>query len=134
MLQPLPDLDQYPVTDLLAERIIEALEAVDVDQQHGRDVARRARLAQDLLAQLQESRELTYVFISHDMDTVRHFCTRVAVMRNGKFVEEGATQQVLEEPQHAYTQALMKAAMKPIPFRGQQGQNAGAQVLETELR
>lgn len=87
-----------------------------------------------MLAQLQESRGLTYVFISHDMDTVRHFCTRVAVMRNGKFVEEGATQQVLEEPQHAYTQALMKAAMKPIPFRGKQGQNAGAQVLETEPR
>lgn len=87
-----------------------------------------------MLARLQESRGLTYVFISHDMDTVRHFCTRVAVMRHGKFVEEGDTHTVLNEPREEYTQALMKAAMEPIPYRRNGSESAGTIVMESELR
>ena len=55
MLQALSDLDQDAVAHLLPQRIVEALEAIHVDQQHGRAVPRRARLAQRLLARLQEA-------------------------------------------------------------------------------
>lgn len=69
-----------------------------------------------MLAKLQVARDLTYVFISHDIDTVRHFCSRVAVMHHGQFVETGITHDVLSNPQQPYTQALMAAALPPIPY------------------
>ncbi|QNE15925.1 ABC transporter ATP-binding protein [Pseudarthrobacter sp. NBSH8] len=69
-----------------------------------------------MLAKLQLARGLTYVFVSHDIDTVRHFCSRVAVMHHGRFVETGSTHDVLANPQQPYTQALMAAAMPPIPY------------------
>lgn len=69
-----------------------------------------------MLAKLQVARDLTYVFISHDIETVRHFCSRVAVMHQGQFVETGATHAVLSSPQQAYTQELMAAALPPIPY------------------
>ncbi|AUI50580.1 ABC transporter ATP-binding protein [Arthrobacter crystallopoietes] len=69
-----------------------------------------------LLADLRLSRGLTYIFISHDIETVRHFCSRVLVMRRGKFVEIGTSRQVLTEPREPYTQALMSAAMPPVPY------------------
>ncbi|MEZ2388062.1 ABC transporter ATP-binding protein [bacterium RCC_150] len=69
-----------------------------------------------MLARLQRSRGLTYVFVSHDIETVRHFCSRVAVMHRGRFVETGTTDNVLFDPQQPYTQALMSAAMPPIPY------------------
>lgn len=69
-----------------------------------------------MLAKLQVARGLTYVFVSHDIDTVRHFCTSVAVMHRGRFVETGSTDDVLSHPQESYTQTLMSAAMPPIPY------------------
>ncbi|WP_415854667.1 ATP-binding cassette domain-containing protein [Sinomonas sp. G460-2] len=69
-----------------------------------------------MLSELQRARGLTYVFISHDIDTVRHFCSRVAVMHRGRFVEEGPARDVLNDPQQPYTQALMAAAMPPLSY------------------
>ena len=69
-----------------------------------------------MLSKLQRARGLTYVFISHDIDTVRHFCSRVAVMHRGRFVEEGTARDVLNDPQQPYTQALMAAAMPPLAY------------------
>jgi ABC-type oligopeptide transport system ATPase subunit len=69
-----------------------------------------------MLAELQEARGLTYLFISHDIDTVRHFCSRVAVMHRGRFVEVGTAREVLHDPQQPYTRRLMAAAMPPLPF------------------
>jgi ABC-type oligopeptide transport system ATPase subunit len=69
-----------------------------------------------MLAELQQARGLTYLFISHDIDTVRHFCSRVAVMHRGRFVETGTAHDVLHNPQQAYTQRLMAAAMPPLPY------------------
>ncbi|MBO0980081.1 ABC transporter ATP-binding protein [Microbacterium sp. SD291] len=71
-----------------------------------------------MLNRLRESRDLTYVFISHDIETVRHFCSRVMVMHHGRFVESGPALQVLDNPQEEYTRGLMSAAMPPIPYRG----------------
>ncbi|GAA4669898.1 ABC transporter ATP-binding protein [Frondihabitans cladoniiphilus] len=64
----------------------------------------------DLLDDLQRDRGLAYVFISHDLDVVRHQCDRVAVMSGGRIVEQGATEAVFGSPQHAYTRALLTAA------------------------
>ncbi|MDQ4503550.1 dipeptide/oligopeptide/nickel ABC transporter ATP-binding protein [Sinomonas sp. ASV322] len=68
------------------------------------------------LSELQRARGLTYVFISHDIETVRHFCSKVAVMHRGRFVETGPALDVLDNPMQAYTQALMAAAMPALPY------------------
>ena len=66
----------------------------------------------DLLRQLQRDRGLSYVFISHDLKVVRALCHRVIVMQNGKIVEQGPVQDVLERPTTEYTKRLVRAAFE----------------------
>jgi oligopeptide transport system ATP-binding protein len=68
----------------------------------------------ELFARLQREFSLTYLLISHSLPVVAQIATRVAVMRAGKFVEEGDVEQVLERPVHPYTQALL-AAVPVLP-------------------
>jgi ABC-type glutathione transport system ATPase component len=63
----------------------------------------------NLLVQLQREFGLTYLFISHSMPVVRYLSTRIAVMYRGKIVEVGASEQITERPQHAYTRSLLQA-------------------------
>jgi ABC-type oligopeptide transport system ATPase subunit len=63
----------------------------------------------NLMARLQREFGLTYLFISHSMPVVRYLATRIAVMHRGKIVEIGSTGQITEQPQHAYTRALLEA-------------------------
>jgi ABC-type glutathione transport system ATPase component len=63
----------------------------------------------NLLAQLQREFGLTYLFISHSMPVVRYLSTRIAVMYRGKIVEVNSTDQITENPQHAYTKTLLEA-------------------------
>ncbi len=77
------------------------------------DVRVRAQVL-DLLAALQESHGLAYLFISHDLSVVRRVTDRVLVMRQGRIVEEGATEAVFATPQNAYTRDLV-AATPTIP-------------------
>lgn len=63
-----------------------------------------------LLADLQQRHGLAYLFITHDLEAVRRFAHRVAVMRNGEILESGLVSDVLENPQHSYTQQLLQAA------------------------
>ena len=63
----------------------------------------------NLLAQLQRDFGLTYLFISHSMPVVRYLSTRIAVMYRGKIVEVGSSEQITEQPQHAYTRSLLAA-------------------------
>jgi len=63
----------------------------------------------NLLAQLQREFGLTYLFISHSMPVVRYLATRIAVMRAGKLVEIGDTEQITAAPEQPYTQALLEA-------------------------
>jgi len=63
----------------------------------------------NLLRDLQEEFELSYLFISHDMAVVRHMCKRIAVMYKGKMVEEGERDQILYDPQHEYTKRLLSS-------------------------
>jgi microcin C transport system ATP-binding protein len=64
----------------------------------------------DLLRDLQKKRNLTYLFISHDLRVVAALASRLIVMRNGKVVEEGAAADIFRSPQNAYTRALFAAA------------------------
>ncbi len=64
----------------------------------------------DLLRDLQKKRSLSYLFISHDLRVVRALSSYVIVMRNGKVVEEGPTEQIFSAPQQGYTKALLAAA------------------------
>lgn len=74
------------------------------------DVSVQAQIM-ELLSELKRQMGLSYLFISHDIALVSHFCDRVAVMYRGRIVEEGATGQVLEHPQQEYTKQLLQAVL-----------------------
>ncbi|MCC6312588.1 MAG: ABC transporter ATP-binding protein [Thermomicrobiales bacterium] len=73
-----------------------------------------------LLRRLQDELGMTYLFISHDLSTVRHLCNRVIVMYLGQVVEEGPVEEIFTNPKHPYTQALLSAV--PIPDPARRGQ------------
>jgi peptide/nickel transport system ATP-binding protein len=78
------------------------------------DVSIRSQML-DLMLKLQDEMNLAYIFISHDMSVIRYMCDRVAVMYRGRVVEEGPTDQVTNDPEHAYTKALLSAIPRPDP-------------------
>ena len=64
-----------------------------------------------LLANLQQKRKLSYLFISHDLRVVRAMSHRVIVMREGKVIEQGDVDEVFDNPKHDYTRALASASL-----------------------
>jgi peptide/nickel transport system ATP-binding protein len=90
-------------------RLIVADEAVS-----GLDVSVRAQIL-NLLEELQEEFQLTYLFISHDLSVIRHICDRVAVMYVGKLVETATIDDVYRHPKHPYTEALLSSVPIPDP-------------------
>jgi oligopeptide/dipeptide ABC transporter ATP-binding protein len=70
------------------------------------DVSIQAQII-NLLKELQQQLNLTYIFISHDLSVVEHISNRVAVMYLGKIVEMGTRDQIFNDPKHPYTQALL---------------------------
>ena len=64
----------------------------------------------ELLRALQDRYQLAYIFISHDLKVVRALSDEIIVMRRGKVVESGDSQQIVSAPQTEYTKALMSAA------------------------
>lgn len=71
----------------------------------------------NLLDELQEEFHLSYLFISHDMAVIHHVCDKIAVMFNGKIVEIGDRDSVIQNPTHEYTKALLSAVPEPEPRR-----------------
>jgi microcin C transport system ATP-binding protein len=67
----------------------------------------------DLLLDLRERHDLAYLFISHDLSVVKRICDHVLVMQKGKVVEEGTPLQVVDQPEHPYTQRLLEAVPSP---------------------
>ena len=78
------------------------------------DVSVQAQVL-DLLKELQREFRLTYLFVAHNLDVVRNFCDRVAVMRKGRIVELAPTARIFSDPQHAYTKILLSAVPSPDP-------------------
>ncbi len=80
------------------------------------DVSIQAQII-NLIAELRRTLDLTIVFISHDLSVVQHLSDRIAVMYLGKIVELGNPEQVLAQPLHPYTKALVSAVPIPDPKR-----------------
>lgn len=78
------------------------------------DVSIQAQII-NLLTDLQSEFGLSYLFISHDMAVIQHVCKNIAVMYKGKIVEHGPREQIIEDPQHKYTQSLLSAVPEPDP-------------------
>jgi len=83
------------------------------------DVSIRAEIL-NLLADLRASRGISILFITHDLATAAHFTDRVAVMYLGRIVELGPTRQVLANPTHPYTKALLSVIPVPNPRQRRQ--------------
>ncbi len=82
----------------------------------------------NLLQELQRELALSYLFISHDLDVVRHLCDRMVVLYAGRVMETGATDAVAAKPAHPYTEALHAAIPLPDP-RQQQHRRAKSRQL-----
>lgn len=78
------------------------------------DVSIRAQVL-NLIKELKDKLNLTYIFISHDLSVVHHICDRVAVMYLGRVVEIADKKQIYENPVHPYTKALLSAIPMPDP-------------------
>lgn len=80
------------------------------------DVSIRAQVL-NLLSELQKERQLTYLFISHDLSVMRFICDRIAVIHKGVLVELAETEKLFAHPLHPYTRALLSAIPLPDPAR-----------------
>ncbi|MHB9288088.1 ABC transporter ATP-binding protein [Halobacteriales archaeon Cl-PHB] len=78
------------------------------------DASVQARIL-NLLEDLQDQHDLTYLFIAHDLSVVRHICDRVAVMYLGKVMELGETEELYTDPANPYTYSLLSAIPEPDP-------------------
>jgi len=80
------------------------------------DVSVQAQVL-DLLLELQQRLNLTYLFISHDLAVIRYICDRVALMYMGKILELGSVEQIFEQPIHPYTRARCRSRTPSTKWR-----------------
>jgi peptide/nickel transport system ATP-binding protein len=113
---------------MLDPKIIVADEAVSA-----LDVSIKAQVC-NLLLDLQQSFNLAYLFISHDMAVVERVSHRVAVMYLGEIVEIGPRQAVFDNPQHPYTKKLMAAVPVPDPARRKLKRNLATDEIKSPIR
>jgi oligopeptide/dipeptide ABC transporter ATP-binding protein len=82
----------------------------------------------DLLIELQDSTRISYLFITHDLNTLRQIADRVAVMYLGLIVEEGSTAEIFDEQRHPYTRALLSSVLYPDPDSRRQRFNLAGEI------
>lgn len=80
------------------------------------DISVRAQVV-NLLMDLQQERQMAYVFIGHDLALIRHIAHRVAVMYLGRVVEMGTAKELYDNPRHPYTRSLLASAPLPDPTK-----------------
>jgi peptide/nickel transport system ATP-binding protein len=97
------------------------------------DVSIQAQIL-NLLRDLQEKFGLTYLFISHDLGVVERISDRIAVMYVGRLVEVGATEDILQRPQHPYTEALLSAVLRPDPNDKRERRIAQGEIVDPANR
>jgi ABC-type glutathione transport system ATPase component len=95
------------------------------------DLSTQARVL-DLFLQIQRDTGVSYLFVSHDLDVVRHISHRVAVMYRGEIVEQGPAGVVTTDPDHPYTQRLLLASPVPDPDRQEQRRADRHRLLENQ--
>jgi len=78
------------------------------------DMSIRAKVLQ-LMLELKQKHNLTYLFITHDLATAKFLCNRIAIMYLGRIVEIGSARGIYQDPKHPYTQALLRAIPIPDP-------------------
>ena len=83
------------------------------------DVSIRAQVL-NLMSELQKKRNLTYLFIAHDLSVVRFICDRIAVIHKGRIVELAESEALFAHPCHPYTRALLSAIPQPDPIAERQ--------------
>jgi ABC-type glutathione transport system ATPase component len=93
------------------------------------DLSTQARVL-DLFLEIQRDTGVSYLFISHDLDVVRHVSHRVAVLYRGDLVEQGDAEQVTRVPQHPYTQRLLLASPVPDPDRQAERRDARRRLAQ----
>lgn len=72
------------------------------------DVSVQAQVL-NFMQDIQKELNLTYLFISHDLGIIRHMCDQIGIMYKGRYVEQGTTADIFENPQHIYTKRLIAA-------------------------
>jgi len=95
------------------------------------DLSTQARVL-DLFLQIQQDTGVSYLFVSHDLDVVRHISHRVAVMYRGEIVEQGPAGVVTTDPEHPYTQRLLLASPVPDPDRQEKRRADRHRLLEIQ--
>lgn len=78
------------------------------------DVSVQAQVL-NFMQEIQEEFNLTYLFISHDLGIIQHMCDRIGIMYRGRFVEEGTSSEIYNNPQHVYTKRLIAAIPEMNP-------------------
>jgi peptide/nickel transport system ATP-binding protein len=91
------------------------------------DMSVRAKILQ-LMLNLKDELDLSYVYITHDLASAKFFCDRIAIMYLGRIVELGETQEIFDNPRHPYTKALLAAIPEPDPSRAKT-----AELLKGEI-
>lgn len=75
------------------------------------DVSIQAKIL-NLLNQLKSEKDLTYLLISHDMNVVSYFCNKLVILKNGKIIESGDTEELIKNPKSEYTKTLLESSLK----------------------
>lgn len=94
------------------------------------DVSVQAQVL-NFMQDIQSELDLTYIFISHDLGVIKHMCDHIGIMYRGRYVEEGTTEAIFNDPQHIYTKRLV-AAIPDINPRNRKKQLHFRQEVETE--